>query len=255
MPSLPSSIDLPNFGDLYNTRFGGERRSREAFLFLHGFPAEQGNKNIDVAAALSETFASDAYIIHYAGLGRSRGSFTFEGSVSDAIAYARHLVTERSAAEPGYEKIHVIGHSWGAWVAMNVFASLAPAQGSLALLAPFTRIADGPGAGDLATYFLKEHQHIFPVDSWDRVREDLERVRQTRNPRDLARNMARWVQDILVVHAIHDDIIPIDMMRTFLECFPTAPEYIELDSDHRFFSNRHLLIEVLQRFFSGRVNS
>ncbi len=248
-------VELPFFRDLYNIRFGGETRSDEAFLLLHGFPAERGNKNVDIAERMSRAFDADAYVIHYAGLGRSRGSFTFEKSIEDSIAYAASLVSGH-----GYRRLHVIGHSWGGWTAANVYGNLGSARGALALLAPFTSV--GPGADDaraLARYFLEQHPHIFPADSLDRVSLDLTRARDALNPAAaIARLRPGEADRILVIRARRDDLIPRDAIDAFvaaLAASPAAssPAYIEFDSDHRFAADRGRLNETLAAFFARHV--
>jgi pimeloyl-ACP methyl ester carboxylesterase len=239
--------ELPLFNGCYNLRFGGPQRSAEAVLFLHGFPAEQGNKNIDLAQKLSEDFSVDTYILHYRGLGNSQGEFTFPSSIEDSCAYAEKLIREN-----GYAKLHLVGHSWGGGVATEVYKRIKEHRGRLILLAPFTDIRDGEGAMELALFFMRHYPHIISADKFDAVTRDMETIRAKFHARKTAESLSSHGGNVLIIHGKRDDIIPQEMNLNLKKAWGPEVTYVEIDSDHRFFHNRDLMIERVERFFRDR---
>ncbi len=239
--------ELPPFNGCYNLRFGGQVRSQEAVLFLHGFPAEQGNKNIDLAEKLTDDFGLDTYVMHYNGLGKSEGEFNFSSSIEESAKFAESLIKENS-----YSKLHLVGHSWGGSVATEVYRRIKDQRGRLVLLAPFTDVRDGEGAMELALYFMRHYPHIISADRFDSVAKDLGKVREQFHAQRTAKELSSHGGNVLIIHAKRDDIIPVSMNLNLKKAWGPDATYIELDSDHRFFHNRDLMIERVERFFRDR---
>ena len=245
-------LELEAFRDCYNLVFRGRGCLQEAVLFLHGFPAEQGNKNIDLAESLRDQFGIDAYLIHYHGLGKSPvGQFTFLRSIQDALAYAQMLIKTH-----GYERLHLVGHSWGGLVALNVFHGILAQAGCLVLLAPFTQIAPVAGLSQLAQYFLRSHPHIFPDGNHEALMKDLGEIFENHNPLAITPSLISAADRILIVHALEDDLIPREMQLSLIGSFgPARPHYTELNTDHRFFRNREAVIGNVHAFLGARLQS
>lgn len=242
--------ELEKFRGCYNIRFSAEKSSREAILFLHGFPAEISNKNIDIAERLSADLHIDTFLLHYHGLGQSEGHFNFLRSIRDSIAYAQRLLTRYS-----YTRLHLVGHSWGGLVALNVYRSLGKQRGRIALLAPYTWMETEDAVRNAARFFLRKHPHLFDGQNLNSVSADLEYVRRHHNPREITRSINTNINinsPVFIVHALGDDVIPREMNLTLLETFKTRPLYFELESDHRFVRNREKLIDALRDFFAPK---
>ena len=239
--------ELELFNECYNIRFGGAERSREAVLFLHGFPAEQGNKNIDLAEKISEEFKLDVYLLHYRGLGKSEGKFTFTTAIEDSAAYAKKLIKEN-----GYSHLHLVGHSWGGWVATEVYRRIKDHRGRLVLLAPFTDVAPNEGAMQLALYFMRHYPHIIPSDRFDATAAELQTIRDKFHAQRTAEELTPNAGNVLIVHALKDDIIPREMNLNLKKAWGPSAHYIEMNSDHRFFHNRDQMIAAVENFFKTR---
>ena len=100
-------------GTLFRTRKGGRS---PAAVILHGFPGFE--KNYDIAHALRQ-LGYHSLIFHYRGAWGSEGSYTFTGQIDDTLSALKAL---RSRPDVDPEKILLIGHSMGSWLAINVGA-------------------------------------------------------------------------------------------------------------------------------------
>lgn len=242
------SVELPRFRGCYNIRFGAQTRSKEAVLFLHGFPAEQGNKNVDVAEMLATEHNLDAYVIHYRGLGQSEGEFSFVQAVEDSCAYAAKLIEEY-----GYKRLHLVGHSFGGWVATEIFKRLGDRRGIFVMMAPFTDIEEGEGPAQLALYFMRHYPHVISSNRFDEVTEDLSKMRSKLHPHETARELSQHASDVLILNSMTDEIIPNEMNKCLAKSWGPSVYYVDLDTDHRFFRNRNLLIDQVRGFFKSKL--
>jgi pimeloyl-ACP methyl ester carboxylesterase len=239
--------ELAPFNGCYNLKFSGQPRATEAVLFFHGFPAEQGNKNVDLAEKLADELGLDTYIIHYKGLGKSEGEFSFTSSIEESAKYAEYLIREN-----GYSKLHLVGHSWGGSVATEVYRRIKDQRGRLVLLAPFTDVREGEGAMELALYFMRHYPHIISADQFDTVAKELSKIREQFHAQRTAKELSSHAGNVLIIHAKRDDIIPLSMNQNLKKAWGPDATFVEIESDHRFFHNRDLMIERVERFFRDR---
>jgi len=100
-------------GTLYRAREGGRR---PAAVVLHGFPGFE--KNYDIAHALRR-LGYHSLIFHYRGAWGSEGDYTLTGQIDDVLSA---LKTLRSRPDVDPNRILLIGHSMGSWVAINTGA-------------------------------------------------------------------------------------------------------------------------------------
>lgn len=119
----------------YVNRFRNVAGSDECVVFFHGFPADSG-KNEDIAEYICATSKKDAFVPHFSGLGLSEGLFSFRNSILDSLQFLDQLANT-------YSKMHIIGHSWGGLVAINLLFRRND-LGKIILLAPLTRLTDSP---------------------------------------------------------------------------------------------------------------
>ncbi len=231
-------------------------RTSEAYLFLHGFPAEppldpklrEGwpsipEKGIDIAQALHLATGNDAYVMHYAGLGRSKGVFSFTHSIEEAIAFAEHLRAS------GYKRVHVVGHSWGGLVAIQVYKRLADTTAKLVLIAPYTNIPDRRVLTPLLNSFAQVYPNRFEekgVTADDLINQMLEVKRTAPPSRTIAESFFSPVQ-LTVIQGRADEEVSPESTKAFCSIASARSKYVELEGDHSFSENRSVLLENVQK--------
>ncbi|EKD51334.1 MAG: hypothetical protein ACD_62C00281G0005 [uncultured bacterium] len=240
-------LPLPQCSN-YTVKFSGANSpSPEACLFLHGFPAASREfpmqeKNQDIAAAIAQHLGMDSFVTHYRGLGLSKGRFSFIDSIEESCVVASTLVRTFD-----YRKVHLVGHSWGGVVALNVFERLASRQGNLILLSPFTVFPDRATLKQVLISLCASETIDFKYANMDLIVEELGKVEEKYNPQQLASRIIEAGGKVLLIQAIHDDEVPASVNRAFCSRFPTGIEYAEIDTDHKFSRNRDQLLSMLIR--------
>ncbi len=122
-PAAMESFGLPSHGAMLNALVyeAAGAGPHPVAVLLHGFPGNE--KNLDLAQALRRA-GWDVLYFDYRGSWGSPGVFSFAHSLEDslaAVAYMRDAGNaKRLRADP--EKIVVIGHSMGGWMALATLA-------------------------------------------------------------------------------------------------------------------------------------
>ncbi len=239
--------------DSYVTSFQSDKHSTdEAYLFLHSFPGTRG-KNEDIAEATSHKTGCNSYILHYAGLGLASGKpFDFIKSIEESIQLARSLLDK-------YKILHLVGHSWGGLIALNIFSSIfTPAQrGQLILLAPFTEF---PHDGSVESWLIPiaEQQDIiqFSHANPEKVKDNFFSVETIYNPRKNLTRLALKNKQVALIEAIDDPDVPkqsTDSLYKLLsqEC---QVQRIQLEDDHCFNNNRAAIITAVLGVIDAYIN-
>ena len=167
---------------------------RATVLFLHGNAGNIGHR-LHALMGLPEAGLS-VLIIDYRGYGESTGSPSEEGLYRDAEAAWDHLTGERGLS-PG--SIVLYGESLGSAPALHLAARLERAgkEGPAAIVLE--------GAFTSALEMGKRAFPFLPVSWVLRSRFDnLSRIREVTAP-------------LLIIHAAHDEVVPIEMGRRLLE--------------------------------------
>lgn len=213
----------------------------EAYLFLHSFPGIQG-KNEDIAQAVSHNTGRNAYVIHYAGLGLAKDkTFNFIKSVEESIEVTRSLLEK-------YEKLHLVGHSWGGLISLNIFNSfLKPEQrGQLILLAPFTEFPrDGSVESWLIPMASKKDVVHFSYKSPEEVRNDFFSVEKKYDPRKNLVHLKLQDKQVALIEAIDDPDVPNRSTASLYQLLSQQGDIqlIRLEDDHCFTKNRKNIID------------
>lgn len=228
--------DYPGY--LLRFRETEKKPTDRAFLLLHGFPASRGSKNLDLADWLLRHFGRDVYLPHYRGLGESPGPFSFSASIDEATAIARQFA-------PGPKSLAVIGHSWGGLVATNVTNRVPELVTSLHLLSPFCAFVENDPLEEwMAARIRDELPHLFGKRTEAEIRADLEAVKATCLPMNLAKGLDASIP-VAILQSRLDDTTPAVVTRRFAEALPKKPRYRELESDHSFTTGRVELGQAL----------
>lgn len=236
--------------NMHIQRFSSEKgKTLDVCLMLHGFPAAvfsepSFEKNHDIGLYVSRNTKMDVCLPHYEGLGKSRGSFSFIKSIEDAIRIGHKLITV-----DGYRRIHLLGHSWGGFVAMSVLKALAGNVGKVVLLSPFTEVPDAGSLKCLLESICSNVDITFESGSIDDAVYELIQVGQCQSPNAIAQVCTS--NDIMIIQAKDDDEVPAQSTRRFVEMFKVRPQYVELDSDHRFMLNREYVKQLIVDHING----
>lgn len=230
----------------YLIRFRPEKFSRVFFL-LHGLPANRNTKNLDMAEYLSQKENACVYILHYRGLGESRGAFLFTQSIQEATAVARKI----AAMHPDFP-LSLIGHSWGGMIATNILHHAPQLLKQVILISPFCSTQkDGP----LYTWLLEgirdECPGIYGDLSQKEIEGDLKEFWDHHLPLNLAPSLDVEV-DLGVIQALRDDTTPPANTKAFCAKLKKTPRYFELDTDHSFTEKRIELFKTLSIFLSEK---
>lgn len=212
---------------------------------LHGFPAEtpvrpEWEKNQDIAARIAQSVPVDVYLSHYRGLGKSPGSFSFRRSVSDSLDLARAILNGGQ-----HRILHVIGHSWGALVAMNVVRAIGGLSGKIILLSPFNDIPSDDVLERVLRGVCVDVPIRFEAGDIQGAVQEIRAIAQDGDSRRIAAEITTVQGQVTILQAISDDEVPTASTREFVKYFRIEPEYIEVESDHKFSVNREHLIDLI----------
>lgn len=207
------------------------RGYRRVIFFWHGFPADSG-KNEDLAEHLHRHCKFDIYLMHFAGLGQSRGLFTFLGAFEDALLFVNEFTAQNT-------QINMVGHSFGGLVASHVARQIGGID-QLALLAPLVAVPPPEVVMEVLGQFTSEHAD-----------HDLATlISETKLLNDL-KLQVDCCNDLLVLHGKNDSVLDCQLSRAFVErCNFTNDSYHELVCDH-WFENRTELCRLVRGFFKG----
>ncbi|MGE3760341.1 MAG: hypothetical protein AB7H97_21430 [Pseudobdellovibrionaceae bacterium] len=210
------------------------KRSATVNLIFHGFPSRK-TKNLDLAQELCWRTGDDGLILHYPGLGKSPGPFSFVASVTKSLEFVKTEVL------PRYEKINLIGHSWGGLVSLNVSELLGEKLGKMLLFSPFNAIPKDEELKIFVSHLMKTVQ----IEYWGSTHEnscaEIETLRLQYNPRDIAKKMKWKPNQVTILQAINDEPVPERTTREFARLFDLPCKYEEMDIDHSFITEREKL--------------
>jgi esterase/lipase len=225
-------------------------------VIFHGFPGQpppgeeakylgKPKLRVELARAVAANLGWDAYLPGYEGLGDSRGKFSFESSI------ARSIEISRAAAERGHERLHVAGHSWGAFVAANVRDALGATGGKLVLLAGLLDLPDAAAVRSFLPYYVDHYPNILGTDpgALARAVSDLDTARRRFNPMSRPADVRMPSNDMLVVYSRRDSYVDPAASRRFHERY--GGSLLELDDDHIFSSDMPRAVDEVVRFLSA----
>lgn len=212
-------------------RVGSASRSDLAALFLHGFPGIIGNRNLDLADAVSSATNANVFLPHYRGLGCSDGKFSFKQSITDTLRISEDLLIGK-----GFKKIFLVGHSWGGFVALNLLAKQPLLFSHTVLLSPLFEIPERSRLEKLAPTLLNDHREILSSKSDAALVAEFEEVRAKFKPLDNLSEKTR--ETCTIIQASHDLEIPTSINKKLAHEYFPAQNYTEVDQDHRFQKDR-----------------
>jgi pimeloyl-ACP methyl ester carboxylesterase len=244
------------FGDVdvkYRPR--GPGRAREAALFFHGFPgrppvAEAHKYPLPHTAPWTATTERlhavadvDVYLASYEGIDEGHGHFTFMRSVTRS----EELGLDLSAR--GYQRIHVVGHSWGAFVAANVHRALGDRAGRRVFLAGILDLPDEKSIRTFITPYLSLYPELFVQGdaAMESAVADLDAARRAYNP--MSRPDTAPDDQLLLIVARDDAYADPETQRLYHRL--VGGRLVEFDDDHIFSRSRPAVERLLADFLAG----
>jgi len=219
-------------GTLYRTR--GSGRSPAAVL-LHGFPGFE--KNYDIAQALRQ-LGYHALIFHYRGAWGSEGNYTFTGQIDDTLSALKVL---RSRPDVDPDKILLVGHSMGSWLAINVGAIDKRIAGVVAIsgIGDARRFKLDRGRADRSLQFLKGM-------TFEDYVEERQILAEKHNPVEKIGMIS--ARPVLIIHGDSDAVVEVKNAYELYEAAREPKEiFVVSGADHVFSYQRQ---EVIDRIIS-----
>ena len=226
------------FQDLYIKTYRPQVHSKKGFLFFHGFPGE-GVRNEDLAEAISQQTGSTCFVVHFGGLGKGKGKFSFKRTIEQSLAYLDELMIRES-----FDTISLYGHSWGGLVAINAASKLKSRIDKLILVSPYSTLPPKAMVRKILGGCIENSPALEHVFSIDEGVEDIDSIEQNFNPRTAILQTQLKPGSVLFLQAKNDDEVPSAVSRDFLQAFPVAPEYQEVDQVHSFIKRAELISAV-----------
>lgn len=209
-------------------------RSENATVFFHGFPSRR-TKNLDLAQEMCWQSGQDGYIFHYPGLGKSKGPFSFVGSVTKSLEFMTKVIL------PHYKSINLLGHSWGGLVSLNVAKLLGPQLNHMLLLSPFNLIPKNEDLDVFVKHLMSTVQIDYIGKDHDQNVTELNTLTEKYNPRDLAKNLSWKPGQVTLIQAQNDEIVPDQTTKDLAALFQSPALYEEMTIDHSFVTEREKL--------------
>lgn len=223
----------------YYEIFSGNEKSNRVVLFLHGYPSDLGDKNADLAEFVFKEINFDCFVIHYPGLGKSKGKFSFKKSLEAVDEFCIYLKSL------GYKDIDLVGHSWGGFLALSSIKHWNESS-KIILMSPFLFLPKDNELKNLITMIYNETKENLLPKSLDEVLSELTEMEKVNSRSKLISDLKLKTNQITFIQALDDEECPTEVAKEFLAevNLPTI-KYIEMDTDHSFFRGREELKRMI----------
>lgn len=242
------------FGDVRVSRMArAETTAPQALVMFHGFPGQppiaeaykyagRPKLRIEIAKALLQRREIDAYLPGYEGLGESRGRFSFMRSVERSAALVEDLART-------HERVHVLGHSWGAFVACQARRALGERGGRLVLLCGLLDLPDEASVRSFLPPYLKNYPEILGDDAgaFERAVADLDECRRVYNP--MSAPLALAPDSLLVVRPRVDAYVDAEASSRYGAS--AGGRVVVVDDDHVFSGDMPGVAALAADFLAG----
>ena len=222
-------------------------------LICHGYPGFE--QHLDLAQALRRVGFCVA-TFHYSGSWGADGDFSFANCLEDAVTVLHTLADLGPAYRIDPERMYIVGHSMGGFVAAQMLAKDPLLAGGV-LLTPFdvgrlwcNRSADDDSGANLTAVLAFGFDWLRGTSPEGFARE-LNQNAPVYCLEPLAPRLAQ--RPILLVGATYDTDLPPQLhrepLRTAMEtCNTGLFQYAELPTDHDFHSHRIALSQIIAKF-------
>lgn len=235
METDPNLIYIEN--DIAIEVTGEIGHAKKVLLFCHGFPGTNRLVKLkEVIAAKPRSICSVE--VHYRGDKKSKGKFSFLGSMLDIMSVANYLKHSYN-----YISLYALGYSMGGFYIANVIESRSGLFDKAILLNPLVN-TEGLFSNEILMDGLWIHaKNILSLHEPKYYQREIKTINRTFNPMDIARNI---ITPVTIVQSASDEILdPRDAKRfyTLLKC---KKEYIEIPgAKHDLVGNEEELIKAI----------
>jgi len=226
------------FQDLYVKSFRPSQTSKHGFIFFHGFPGG-GVRNEDLGEVIQQRIGSHCYVVHYGGIGKGKGKFSFRRSVEQSLQLVDSIMSQEKL-----DSLSIYGHSWGGLVAINAAAKIQGKLDKLILVSPYSMLPPKTMVREILSGYAAADPALADVFSIDEAVDDVDFIDKNYNPRAAIKKITLKPGAALFLQAQDDGEVPAPLSRSFVPLFPVAPDYREVKQDHSF-TNREELIRTV----------
>lgn len=220
--------------------WGDPRSSHSPVIMFHGLPGIKSKQNQDLAAHINAQTQRAVLLPFGEGLGINPGMFTF----TKELQHKGKLI--ESFGLQAHPHLTLIGHSWGGLQALLLAAQQEKkTQGPIKqviLMSPLMGTMPRTEMDQILTTLAADHPEVNFAPRPELL-DDSENYSYT----FMEATIPKIPADIHITYlqAADDPITPAKRAKGLLPLFKTRPDYTELDCDHQFLVNRHLLFAAI----------
>lgn len=228
-------------------RISRDLKTQKAVLFLPGFPAVLSKRNEDLAARIAESLPADVFVLQYKGMGHNKdGPFSFELTLRESSACLDWLKAR-------YEKISLVGHSWGGALSLAGFRQLGDQLDKMVLMSPLLKLQEGDRLAAMIHEICTQFGYLFPSISEAEMLRDIQVFSRSFHVETFLHGHTFSKGQVSFVQALQDEQTPPDIARRLISLFGPHVSYTELDQDHSFLKDREEIFTIVNRALSGRA--
>ena len=209
-------------------------------ISLHGMPGMHSRQNRDIAETVAQITSRRTEVVLYSGLGFADGVFGFRSCIAEVDAY-----TDRVVAESANRSLHLIGHSWGGYLALRTAVRHASRVRKLVLMSPILRFA----APEEVVQRLKADANDprFRLGEVGSLIAEFGDLQRERAPIDLINELSPSL-DVLFMQAENDPITPDANAAEAIGRFQKRPIFEKVATDHSFVIDRPAISQRIGLF-------
>jgi dipeptidyl aminopeptidase/acylaminoacyl peptidase len=226
-------------GTLFRTRGTGRF---PAAIVLHGFPGFE--KNYDIVRTLQQ-LGYHSLIFHYRGAWGSEGKYTVTGQIND-VQSALEMLRNRSDVDPN--KILVVGHSMGSWLAVNIGAIDQEVIGVVAI----SGVGDMRKRGKSNRKRVESSLRFLRGITYEQYLSDTEKRLEKYNPVEKIDEISP--RPVLIIHGENDEVVNVDNAYDLYEAAGEPKDLHIVDgADHVFSYQRKEVLDKIVSWIEERL--
>jgi pimeloyl-ACP methyl ester carboxylesterase len=186
----------------------------EAFLLLHGLPG-QFSTNLDLGFMLAAELSLPCFFPYAQGLGRSPGKPSLINHIQKLTEFLDFLKREH-----GKEKFHLIGHSWGGFMAVNTWKNHPNSFKTVTLMAPLLRMPPNDAVRARIDSLAEVNNKIQGYDvNTEAMIEESRLMGGAFLPMNQVEELKEMGFKARIIHGNQDDVIPVEHSHSFASEF------------------------------------
>ena len=209
-------------------------------ISLHGFPGVKSKQNRDIAEILVEKTGRPVDVLLYRGLGLDEGEFSFEECLGHVRAHCAKRLAE------GWEKLDLVGHSWGGFLSLVVASELGTQIDHLVLMSPLLKFA---AVGQAAPFFEEKAREnpTLGIQNHRRLAREFDTLSMRFSTDELIAKIPASVK-VLFLQARGDETTPEIHAHEAQRFFTKKPTFEVIATDHSFVEDRPRIAARIAEF-------